>query len=135
MEKKSQWNWDIINKNIHSTFHTGKTGNFNSEFLLPWNWLKMRVIAKKSIAVINIIQMICIGHVLEAPGPKQKILLWKLEWKTAERFYNHHRNKKLPSKKATSNAIYRNIICICLWSNNQVLSKFYYLLIFSPFFN
>ena len=25
--------------------------------------------------------------------------------------------------------------CICLWSNNQVLSKFYYLLIFSPCFN
>ena len=60
--------------------------------------------------VINILQMIYMGHVLEAPGPYQKaLLLWKLEWKTPARFYNH-RNKKLPSQRATSNAIYRNII-------------------------
>ena len=29
-EKKINGNWDIINKNGHSTFHTGKHGNFNS---------------------------------------------------------------------------------------------------------
>ena len=29
-EKKVNGNWDIINKNGHSTFHTGKPGNFNS---------------------------------------------------------------------------------------------------------
>ena len=29
-EKKVNGNWDIINKNGHSTFHTGKSGNFNS---------------------------------------------------------------------------------------------------------
>ena len=29
-EKKVNENWDIINKNGHSTFHTGKPGNFNS---------------------------------------------------------------------------------------------------------
>ena len=29
-EKKVYGNWGIINKNGHSTFHTGKTGNFNS---------------------------------------------------------------------------------------------------------
>ena len=28
-EKKVNGNWDIINKNGHSTFHTGKHGNFN----------------------------------------------------------------------------------------------------------
>ena len=28
-EKKVNGNWDIINKNGHSTFHTGKPGNFN----------------------------------------------------------------------------------------------------------
>ena len=56
--------------------------------------------------VINILQMIYMGHVLEAPGPYQKALLL---WKTPARFYNH-RNKKLPSQRATSNATYRNII-------------------------
>ena len=29
-EKKVNRNWDIINKNVHSTFHTGKPGNSNS---------------------------------------------------------------------------------------------------------
>ena len=33
--------------------------------LLPWNWLKMRVTAKKSVMVINILQMKCIEHVLD----------------------------------------------------------------------
>ena len=28
--KKVNGNWAIINKNGHSTFHTGKPGNFNS---------------------------------------------------------------------------------------------------------
>ena len=48
----------------------------------------MRVSAKKTVMVINIIQMICIGCFLEAPGPYQHTLL-ELEWKTATRFYNH----------------------------------------------
>ena len=30
MVKKVNGNWDIINKNEHSTFHTGKPRNFNS---------------------------------------------------------------------------------------------------------
>ena len=48
--KKVNGNWDIINKNGHSKFHTGKPGNFNSlrelpnlnyiMTLLPWKWLK-----------------------------------------------------------------------------------------------
>ena len=29
-KEKVNGNWDIINKNGHSTFHTGKHGNFNS---------------------------------------------------------------------------------------------------------
>ena len=29
-EKKVNGKWDIINKNRHCTFHTGKPGNFNS---------------------------------------------------------------------------------------------------------
>ena len=29
-EKKVNGNWDIINKNGHSTFQSGKPGNFNS---------------------------------------------------------------------------------------------------------
>ena len=33
--------------------------------------VNMGVSAKKTVMVINILQMICIGHVLEAPGPYQ----------------------------------------------------------------
>ena len=33
------------------------------------NWLKMGVSAKKTVMVINILQMICIGHVTKAPEP------------------------------------------------------------------
>ena len=29
-EKKVNGNWNIINKHGHSTFHTGKSGDFNS---------------------------------------------------------------------------------------------------------
>ena len=29
-EKKVNGNWDIINKNVHSTFQSGKPENFNS---------------------------------------------------------------------------------------------------------
>ena len=35
-EKKVNGNWDIINKNGHSTFHTGKPGNFNSLREVIW---------------------------------------------------------------------------------------------------
>ena len=43
-------NWDIIiNKTGNSTFHNGETGKFNRDTLLHWNWLKMRVIAKKCV--------------------------------------------------------------------------------------
>ena len=28
-KKKVNENWDVINKNVHSVFHTGKPGNFN----------------------------------------------------------------------------------------------------------
>ena len=30
VKKKVNGNWGMINKNGHSTFHTGKPGNFNS---------------------------------------------------------------------------------------------------------
>ena len=39
---------------------------------------------KKGVMAISILQMICIGHGLEAPGPYQQTLLQKLEWKTAQ---------------------------------------------------
>ena len=66
MVKKVDENWDIINKNGHSTFHTCKPGNFNS---------LREVSAKRSVMVIKILQMICIGHVLEAPGLYEQTLL------------------------------------------------------------
>ena len=61
--KKVNGNWDIILKNGHSTFHTGK---HESQ-------------CQKTIMVINILQMMCIGPVLEAPGPYQQTLLKKLD--------------------------------------------------------
>ena len=57
--KKVNGNWDIILKNGHSTFHTGKHQSQH----------------QKTIMVINSLQMMCIGPVLEAPGPYQQTLL------------------------------------------------------------
>ena len=81
-EKKVNENWDIVNKNGHSTFHTSKPGNFNSlkEVIRIILWhcyleIDCRVSAKKSVMVINILQMICIGHVLENAGLYQQTLL------------------------------------------------------------
>ena len=51
-------NWDIINKTGHSIFQTGK----HESPCQKKNCYNM---------AINILQMICIGHVLEAPGPYQ----------------------------------------------------------------
>ena len=41
------------------------------------------------------------------------------------RFYNQHRDEKLPSKEQLQIQSTETSFCICLWSNNQVLSKFY----------
>ena len=60
--------------------------------LLPWNWLKMRVSAKKSVMVINILQMKCIGYVLlEAPGLFQRADIVVKTWvkNCTARFCNH----------------------------------------------
>ena len=70
-EEKVNGNWDIINKNWHSTFQTGKPGNSN-------NYLYYDTVTcqcQKSVMVISILQMICIGHVLEALGLYQQKLL------------------------------------------------------------
>ena len=75
-EKKVNGKWDIINKNRHCTFHTGKPGNFNSlreeiwiilwhcYLQIGWRWDS---VPKKNVMAINILQMICLGHFLEAP--------------------------------------------------------------------
>ena len=55
--------------------------------LSSWNRLKIRVSARKKI---NIFQMICIGHVLEAPGLyQQTMLLETLVKNCTPRLYNH----------------------------------------------
>ena len=84
MKKKVNENWDIFNKNGHCTFHTGKPGNFNSLreviWIILWNcyletdW-RWESVPKKSIMFNNIVQMMCIGHALEAPGLYQQKLL------------------------------------------------------------
>ena len=90
--KKVNGNWDIINKNGHSTFHTGKPANFNSLrevfWIVLWHCyleIDCRVSAKKGVMVISILQMICIGHVLEAPGLYQQTLFQNC----TGRFYKH----------------------------------------------
>ena len=63
-------------ENGHSTFQTGKLGNFNSlreVFELYYDTVTLKLTedgsqCPKSVMVINILQIICIGHVLEAPG-------------------------------------------------------------------
>ena len=71
MKKNVNGNWDIIiNKNWHSTFHTGKPGNFISWREVIWVILCHDPITfkltedesqcQKSVMVINILQMKCI---------------------------------------------------------------------------
>ena len=58
--KKVNGNWDVINKNEHSLFHTSKPGNFNSlrevifilTLLLPLSWLKRTASAKKMLRLL-----------------------------------------------------------------------------------
>ena len=82
--KKVNGNWDFININRYSTFHTGKPGNFNSLREVIWNILwhcyleidwRWESVPKKNVMVISILQMTFIGHVFEAPGLYQQILL------------------------------------------------------------
>ena len=123
MKKKVNENWDIINKNGHSTFHTGKPGNFNSLreviWIMPWNWLKMRVSAKKSVMVINILQIMKLLDYTSRHYCRN----------LSEKLHRKVRNEKLPSKEHLQ--IQSTEASFYIWSNNQVLSKFYYLLIFS----
>ena len=100
VKKKVNGNWNIINKNGYSTFHTGKPGNFNSlrEVIwiilwhyyleIEWRWAS---VLKKSVMVINILQMICIGHVLEAPEwtIPAEFCCRNLSKNCTARFYNH----------------------------------------------
>ena len=59
-EKKVNGNWDIINKNGHSTFHTGKPENFHSlreviRIILSHCYLEIdcRVSAKKVLWLLT----------------------------------------------------------------------------------
>ena len=73
-EKKLMETGTLLIK-LDSTFYTGK----------PWHFNSLREVnAKRGVTAINILQMICIGHALEAPGPYQQTLLQTLEWKTAQ---------------------------------------------------
>ena len=75
-KKKVNENWDIINKNGHSIFHTVKAGNFNSLRDIIWIILCTVTLkstedeskCQRSVMIINLFQIMCIGHVLEAPG-------------------------------------------------------------------
>ena len=58
--------------------------------MLPWDWLKMSVSAKNSVMVINILQIKCIRHALEAADytPADIVVETWVKNCTA-RFYNH----------------------------------------------
>ena len=58
--------------------------------LLPWNCIRMTVSAKKISMVINILRMMCIGHVLEAPWTIPAHMAAETWVKNCTaRFYNH----------------------------------------------
>ena len=102
--------------------------------LLPWNLLKIRVSAKKSAMVISILQMICIGHVYTWSSWTISAGIVVETWvkNCTTRFYNHLSigMRSYLSKEQLQIQSTEISFCICLWSNNQVLCKFYYLLIF-----
>ena len=51
-EKKVNENWDIISKSGHSTFHTGKPGNFNILreiiWIILWHSVTLKLIEDES---------------------------------------------------------------------------------------
>ena len=138
-KKPMEGKWDIINKNGHSTFRTAKPGNFNSLREVIWlihydtvtlTLIEMRVSAKKSVVVINgacpwSSSIIPADIVIETRVNRvkncSKVLIIRI------RSYLLKEQFQIQSTETP--------FCICLWSNNQVISKFYYLLIFSPCFN
>ena len=127
--KKVNGNWDIINKNEHSIFHTGKPGNFNSLREVIWiilwhcyleiNW-RWESVPKKLLWLLTSFRWNVKGMSLK-PLDYQQTLVESYE--------------KLSYKEQVQIQSTETSLCICLWSNNEVLSKFYHLLIFSTCFN
>ena len=57
--------------------------------LKPWNWLKMRVSTKKSVMVIKILQMICIGHAVKLLDYASRHCCRILSGKLQSKAFNH----------------------------------------------
>ena len=114
----------------HFTLVNSKPGNFDSlrevvwiifwhcYLEIDWRW---ESVSEKSVMVINILQMICIGHVPEAPGLPADMVVESSVKNCTARFYNHS-TIKLSSKEQLKIQSTEKSFCICLWSNNQVLS-------------
>ena len=87
-EKKVNGNWEIIDKNWYSLFHTSKRKSKSSNSLrelifiltlLPCSWLKRRFSVKKNFALIIHMFLydrygVGMEQVLEAPGPADIVL-------------------------------------------------------------
>ena len=116
--KKVNWNWNIINKNGHSTFHTGKPRNFNSlrevVWIILWHcYLETAEDAsqcRKSVMVINLLQMICI--VRACPWSSWTIPSDIVVVETWEKSCT----ARLPSKERLQIQSTETSFCICLWS-------------------
>ena len=114
----------------HFALVNSKLGNFNSlreavwiifwhcYLEIDWRW---ESVPEKSVMVISILQMICIGHVPEAPGLPADMAVESSVKNCTARFYNHS-IIKLPSKEQLKFQSTQTSFCICLWSNNHVLS-------------
>ena len=68
---------------------------------------------EKSVMVISILQMICIGHVPEAPGLPVDMAVESSVKNCTARFYNHS-IIKLPSKEQLKFQSTQTSFCICL---------------------
>ena len=69
--------------------------------------------SEKSVMVINILQMICIGHVPEAPRLPADMVVESSVKNCTARFHNHS-IIKLPSKKQLKIQSTQTSFCICL---------------------
>ena len=68
---------------------------------------------EKNVMVINILRMICVGHVPEAPGLPADMVVESSVKNCRARFYNHI-IIKLPSKEQLKIQSTETSFCICL---------------------
>ena len=104
--------------------------------LLPWNWLKRRVSAKiKCCGYFWYFLHDSRGTSPEALGPADIVVETRVKFQQSFVLIKGKRMGSYLLKAQLQMHSTGALFCIFLWSNNQLLSKFYFWLIFFPYLN